>query len=105
MHGLPFTFKFHKNITYPALMGADGSIPKTKVVGTVPGLCVLKHNAVRVKGLACDDGKKIIILQIQIFFVRLGDTFCGHFSFTGYDLQPKGIFHIIINRMSAYFRR
>ena len=37
-----------------------GDILKRKIIRTVPGTCIFEHNTLRVKSLACDNGKTVV---------------------------------------------
>lgn len=69
-----------------------------EIVGAVAGLGKFKHFPLAVVGLACNNGKAIIIVEFQIFFIDLSHFLYGHDPFRCDDRFVKCIFDIIINR-------
>ena len=80
----------------PGRASAHSCGVKGKIVRAVPGLGVLKHDAVGVKGLAGDHGQTVVIIELQIFLIDFSDMLHREFPFAGDDGDAYVVFQIVV---------
>ena len=71
------------------------------------GLGKLKHDPAAVVGIAGNYGQTVVVfcIQLEIFFINLGNVFYRHNTTAVYNSHMQGIFQIVIDGMLCNFPR
>ena len=77
---------------------------RTEIIRAVPRLRVFKLNTVVIIGLIGNNGKTVIVFQIQIGFIHLSHMFHSHGTLACCDGHSKFIFQISIDGMTGNLR-
>lgn len=80
------------------------NILELEIIRAVPRLRVFKLNTVVIIGLIGNNGKTVIVFQIQIGFIHLSHMFHSHGTLACCDGHSKFIFQISIDGMTGNLR-